>query len=177
MKRIILPIFFISLSLLSFSQKRDTFNLLGPSQKKVKKDVAQELQSHPASKLDSVYYIKYGTSTNKCTGYCFHEAVVDSVHMMRSHKSLPEDKTHPAKTDSTEITSDQWNMLINSVEISSFFAIPEKIGNPDAAGAAFEWIEINYIGKLHKITYDNTGPDEYEGIKNLSKLLKRLTGF
>ena len=174
MKQIILSLFFISLSLLSFSQKRDTINLFGPGKKKVIKDKTKELESHPASKLDSVYYIKYGTRTGMCTGYCFHEAIVDSVHIVRTNKPLQPEKNYPTKTDSTATTSAQWNMLISSLEINSFFSIPEKVGNP---GADAEWIEINYMDKLHKVTYDSTGPDEYEGINNLSKLLKLITGL
>ena len=174
MKHILFLSLFIFTSLFSFSQKRDTFNLLqGVKQKK--KDAVKEILAHPQSKLDSVYYIKYGTTTNKCTGFCFHEAVIDSIRMLRTNKNMP--SSSPVKTDSTQMTSDQWDMLINSVEISSFFGTPEKIGNTETPGVVIEWIEINYIGNIHRVTFDSTGPDEYEGIKNLEKLLKRLSGF
>ena len=165
MKHILILILFTSVSLLSFSQKKDTVNLFGPSKKKVIKDQAKELESHPASKLDSVYYIKYGTKTAQCS----YESTVDSIHIVRTA-----DKSCPVKSGEQSITADKWNMLISSIEINSFFGIPEKVGNP---GAEAEWIEINYMDKLHKVTYDSTGPDEYEGIKNLSKLLKRITEF
>ena len=177
MKRILLCILFISISFLSFSQRRDTLNVFGPSKKKVIKDQARELESHPQSKLDSVYYIKYGASSTLCIGYCFNESTVDSTHIVRIKKSLLAEKNYPTKTDSIATTSDQWNMLITSLEINSFFSIPETVGNPGADGAEAEWIEINYTGRIHKVTYDNSGPEEYEGIKNLSKLLKKITQF
>ena len=177
MKRILFFILFLSASLLSFSQKRDTMNLFGPSKKKVVKDQAKELESHPQSKLDSVYYIKYGSSITPCTGYCSTESTVDSIHIIRIKKPLQADKTYPAKTDSTATTEGQWNMLIMSLDINSFFSIPEKVGNPGANGEASQWIEVNYTGNIHKVTYDKTGPEEYQGIKNLDKILKRITGF
>lgn len=157
----------ISLSLISFSQKRDTFNLF---KKEQKKDALKEIQLHPQSKLDSVYYIKYGKIETKCTENCFHEATIDSVNMVTVTKS-------PLKTDNAKTTSTQWNMLVSSIEINSFFSIPEKIGNPGVGDENTEWVELNYAGKVHKITFDSTGPDEYEGIKNLLKLLKSVTGF
>jgi hypothetical protein len=175
MKHILSLTLFIFVSHISFSQKQDTINLFEGSKKQKRKDVNKELQSHPPSKLDSVYYIKYGTSAGECTGYCFHEAIVDSINMIRVQKSLQADKKYPIKIDTVQIKSDQWDMLINSIEISSFFSIPEKIGNPGIGET--EWIEINYIGKIHKVTFDSTGPDEYEGIKNLEKLLKNITEF
>jgi len=175
MKQLLFLSLFICLSFFSFAQKRDTFNLFQGKAKPKKKDAVQEIQSQPRSKSGSVYYIRFGTIAQPCPGYCLHEAKIDSVQMVRINKPLQADKNYPAKTDSTEVTGDQWNMLVSSVEINSFWETPEKIGNTQAE--AVEWIEINYSGKTHKVTFDRTGPEEYEGIKNLEKLLKRMTGF
>jgi hypothetical protein len=175
MKHILFFTLFISASLFSFSQKRDTFNLFQKQAKR--KDVNKELQSHPPSKLDSIYYIKYGTNAGRCVGYCFHEANIDSNNIVIVKKTMREDKNYPMKTDSTHTTSDQWNMLINSIEINSFFSIPEKIGEPGATDRGIEWIEINYTGKTHKVTFDSAELEDYDGIKNLDKLLKSVTHF
>lgn len=83
----------------------------------------------------------------------------------------------PAKTDNAKTTSAQWNMLVSSIGANSFFSIPEKIGNPGVGDENTEWIELNYAGKIHKVTFDSTGPDEYDGIKNLQKILKKITGI
>ena len=177
MKHILLFALFISVSLLSFSQKRDSIDLFHPIKKQPKKDVTKDLESRPASKLDSVYYIKYGTSTTPCAAYCFTESIVDSIHIIRLKKSLEAGKNYPFKIDSIPTTEGQWNMLITSLEINSFFSIPEKIGKPGANGEDAQWIEVNYMDRIHKITYDSTGPEEYEGLKNLSKMLKKITEF
>jgi len=175
MKHILLFTLFISASFISFSQKRDTFNLFQKQTKK--KDVTKELLSHPPSKLDSVYYIKYGKIEVRCSANCFHEATIDSINTVTVSKSLQAGNTTPPKTDNTHTTIAQWNMLVSSIEVNSFFLIPEKIGNPGVGDENTEWIEINYAGKIHKVTFDSTGPDEYDGIKNLDKLLKNITHF
>ncbi|TAL61845.1 MAG: hypothetical protein EPN85_03845 [Bacteroidetes bacterium] len=172
MKFIFLTLF-ISISLFSFSQ--DTIQLF-QEKKKVKKDAVQEIQALPDNTKGRIKYIKYGTSTGSCTGYCYSEATVDSAKTVKIKQSLPPDNKYPAKTDSTETQSAQWDMLIASVQINSFFEIPKKIGNPGANAGVFEWIEINYSGRKHKVVFDNTGPEEYEGIKNLRLLLRRITG-
>ena len=169
MKHLLIFTLAISVSLISFSQKRDTFNL-SLDKKKEKRDALKEIQAHPLSKSDSIYYIKYGIILTKCTAECFHEATIDSINRVTVTKS-------PPKTDNAQTTSAQWNMLVSSIEINSFFSIPEKIGNPGVGDENTEWIELNYAGKIHKVTFDSTGPDEYDGIKNLLKLLKNITHF
>ena len=84
---------------------------------------------------------------------------------------------YPLKIDTIQTVSAQWDMLTNYIDINSFLKIPKKVGNPDTNDRGYEWIEIKCAAKTHKVTYDNTGPEEYEGIKNLSKLLKQITGF
>jgi hypothetical protein len=177
MKHFLFFTFFISVSLLSFSQKRDTFNLF-QNKKPVKRDAVKEIQAHPPrNKQDSIFYIKYGKSAVKCTGYCFHEATVDSVNNVTVSKALQADKSYPLKTDSAKTTPSQWNMLVSSLEVNSFFSIPEKVGAPGDGGAEYEWIELNYAGRIHRVTFDSTGPDEYDGIKNLLKIFKTMTAF
>ena len=176
MKQILFFTFFISVSLVSFSQKRDTFNLF-QSHKREKKDAVKEIQSHPQGKENIVYYIKYGKNETKCEGYCFHEAMIDSINIATTNRSLQAEKNYPPKTDNAATTGAHWNMLIKSTEMNSFFSIPEKIGNPGVGSENTEWIEINYEGKTHKVTFDSTGPDEYEGINNLLKILKKMVAF
>lgn len=177
MKHILFFSFFISVSLLSFSQKRDTFNL-NLDKKKEKRDAVKEILAHPPqNKQDSVFYIKYGKSAVKCIGYCFHEATIDSINMVTVNRSLKEDKNYPLKTDNAQTTRAQWNTLVSSLEVNSFFSIPEKVGNPGVGDENTEWIELNFAGKIHRVTFDSTGSDEYEGIKNLDKQLNKITGF
>ena len=90
-------------------------------------------------------------------------------------KSWQAEKNYPTKTDTVRTTKTQWEMLINSIEKKSFFEIPVKIGKPNEGDEGSEWIEINYAGKIHKVTFDSSGPDEYEGIKNLLKLFINIT--
>ncbi|MBI4931407.1 MAG: hypothetical protein HY841_11630 [Bacteroidetes bacterium] len=177
MKRILFFVLFISVSLLSFSQrnKTDTFNLFQKTKKTPPKDITKEIQSSPQSNQGSVYYAKHGTSEGKCAGYCFHESSIDSINTVTVSKSLRAEKNYPIKTDTARTIQTQWDMLISSIDISSFFAMPEKIGNPGGDDGTSEWIEINYAGKIHKVTFDSSGPDEYEGIKNLLKLFKKIT--
>jgi len=178
MKHFLLSVFCISLSLLSFSQKNDTINIFPHAEKKKKKkDAVQEIQANPIAEKGVIRNIKYGTSAGSCTGYCSQEAAIDSANIIKTTKSLPEDKAKPAKTESNETTSTQWDVLKSTVQVNSFFEIPAKVGTPGANGGVFEWIEINYSGKIHKVTFDATGHEEYEGLKNLSKQLKQITGF
>lgn len=170
----IITILGICFSLTSFSQ--DTIQLF-KEKKKVKKDAVEEIQAMPDNTKGRIKWIRYGTSAGSCTGYCSNEATIDSARTVKVKQYLPADVKYPAKADSTETSSAHWDMLVASVQINSFFEIPRKVGNPGANGSVFEWIEINYSGRKHKISFDKTGPEEYEGIKNLQLLLKRITGL
>ena len=158
----------------SFSQ--DTIKLF-KEKKRVKKDAVEEIQAMPDNTKGRIKWIKYGTSAGSCTGYCSREATIDSVNTVKANTTLTVDPKFPAKIDSAGTSEAHWNMLVSSVQINSFFEIPKKVGNPGANGSVFEWIEINYSGRKHKVAFDKTGPEEYEGIKNLSKLLKQVAGF
>ena len=92
-------------------------------------------------------------------------------------RPLQPGNNNPPKTETTKTNKDYWSMMIKSVQFNSFFSIPEKVGNPGVGDENSEWIEINYAGKIHKVTFDSTGPDEYEGINNLTKFLKKMTSF
>ena len=164
----------ISFSLTSFSQ--DTIQLF-KEKKKIKKDAVEEIQAMPDNTKGRIKWIKYGTSAGNCTGYCSNEATIDSAKTVKVKQYLPADVKNPAKVDSSETVGAQWDMLVASVQINSFFEIPKKIGNPGANGSVFEWIEINYSGRKHKVAFDKTGPEEYEGIKNLQMFLKKITGY
>ena len=154
MKRILFFALFIFASLLSFSQRSttDTINLF-QTKKKEKKDAVKEIQSHSQNTQDLVYYVKYGTSAGKCTGYCFHESTIDSIHIVTVSKPWQADNNYPVKTDTALTTQTQWDMLINSIDKKSFFTIPKKVGKPGEGGAEYQWIEVNYAGKIHKVTY------------------------
>lgn len=171
---LLVTFFGICFSLVSFSQ--DTIQLF-KQKKKVKKDAVEEIQAQPESNKGTIRYIKYGTSTGSCVGYCSYEAVIDSVSTVKITSSLPADPARPSKMDTSETSEAHWNMLVGSVQVNSFFEIPKKVGTPGANGGVFEWIEIKYAGRIHKVTFDHTGPEEYEGLKNLEKLLKLMTGF
>ena len=92
-------------------------------------------------------------------------------------KSLQQTTNYPIKTDTVQTSESQWELLTSYINMSSFLKIPKKVGSPDAPDRGSEWIEIKSAGKIHKVIYDETGPEEYEGIKNLAKLLKQITGF
>ncbi len=171
---LLVTVFGISFSLTSFSQ--DTIQLF-QEKKKEKRDAVEEIQAMPDKTKVRIKWIKYGTSSGSCTGYCSSEATIDSVNTIKINNSLPADVKYPAKIDSTETSEAHWNILISSVRINSFFDIPKKVGNPGVSGSVFQWIEINYSGRKHKIMFDKTGPEEYEGIKNLEKILKMITGL
>ena len=176
MKHILFLSSFFLFSLSLHSQTRDTFNLF-QNKKKEKKDAVKEIQTHSQAKQNTVHYVKYGKSKVKCSGYCFHESFIDSVNMITETKPLQADKSYPLKKDTAQTTRAYWDMLINSFEINSFLSIPKKVGNPGVGNENTEWIEIKYADITHKITFDSTGPDEYEGINNLMKILKNMVAF
>jgi hypothetical protein len=176
MKHILIFPLCISVSLISFSQKRDTISLF--EKKKVEnKDAVKEIQSSSQSEPRSFYYIKYGKSNTKCEGYCFNESIIDSIKIVTIKKPWQPDNKFPVKTDTALTKDSQWNSLKSSVDMNSFFSIPTKIGKPGEGTGDAEWIEIKYTGRIHKITFDSTGPDEYEGIKNLLLFLRQMTAF
>ena len=178
MKRISLFILLIVLTLPSFSQKGDTIQLFQNKKKERKKvDAVEQIESQPEGKRPTIYYIKYGINSSSCSGYCSKEATIDSVRILKVSKPFQPDAKYPLKKDSTETNTAQWELLVSYVDINSFIKIPKKVGTPDAGGHGSEWIEIKAGTKIHKVVYDETGPEEYEGIKNLGKLLKQIAGY
>ena len=117
--------------------------------------------------------VKYGTSFGHCVGInCNKTFTISKAEISYTKKG------NGNVTDSlvrrTEIETEQWDNLINSINDSEFKNLPERIGCPDCADGGSEWVEVTEQGNIIKrVTFEfGKTPEE---IKSVIKILKRLT--
>ncbi|PWA04625.1 hypothetical protein [Flavobacterium psychrotolerans] len=121
--------------------------------------------------IDSIKFIKHGTSFGMCSGYCFNETKFESGLITSYSKSWGKGKNNanPDKTDTLLIDNNKWKVLVENVNLIEFNKLPNTIGCPDCADGGVEWIEIGTSKKKYKVEFEY-GKD----IEVLNKLLELL---
>ncbi len=122
--------------------------------------------------INSIKYIKYGTSFGMCIGYCFNETKFVNTQITTCSKSWGKGRnnTEPDKLDTVKIDTDRWKKLINSVNLSEFYKIPKVLGCPDCADGGAEWIEIGTTDRVYKVEFEYG--KQIKAIENLLVLLR-----
>lgn len=117
--------------------------------------------------IDSIIFIKYGTSFGECGGYCYHETKYNSsmiTFYSRSWQAPDKDKF-----DTLKIDRNRWNKIVRTVNLTEFYNLPKSIGCPDCTDGGAEWIEIGTRTKTYKVEF------EYRAnIDTIAELLKLL---
>jgi hypothetical protein len=107
---------------------------------------------------NEITQIVYGKSFGECLGYCIKEMNVSNDKIFIEESSWDTELT--PMTCSGNISADEWQDLVNSVNIDEFFNLDEVIGCPDCTDGGAEWIEIKTGDSVHKVTFEyGNAPD------------------
>lgn len=99
--------------------------------------------------------IKSGTSFGKCIGYCETELIINGTEV--SFKELARGLSGqmlPDRFFTDSIAVDEWNELVGNFDWDTFAALDSVIGCPDCTDGGAEWIEVEYFGRIKKVTFE-----------------------
>ena len=97
--------------------------------------------------------VNYGTSFGECIGYCIHDLDVNPTLATLDRSGWVD--SIETKTCSLNMDNNQWDQIINGIDVETFFGLPETLGCPDCADGGAEWVEIELRnGEKHRVTFE-----------------------
>lgn len=99
--------------------------------------------------------ISYGTSFGMCAGYCNNQLLISDGKM--EAKRYNTEAKAAVKVCTGKMSDGDWSKLADSIDLSVFNQLKESYGCPDCADGGAEWVEIEYEGKKHKVTFEYGG--------------------
>ena len=112
--------------------------------------------------------IKTGIFFGMCGGYCKSEVEIVNrdVVFIASSWSNP---NYPDTMLNGNISIQEWDSLIESVDMDSLLSLDDIIGCPDCADGGGEWIEITKVDTLKRVTF------EYgETVESIQSLIEKV---
>ena len=97
--------------------------------------------------------IKTGIFFGLCGGYCKSEVeiVKRDVVFIASSWSNP---NYPDTMLNGNISIQEWDSLIESVDMDSLLSLDDIIGCPDCADGGGEWIEITKVAAIKRVMFE-----------------------
>jgi len=99
---------------------------------------------------DLILFIKHGVTFGECYGYCYHETKFTKDLIMNTSKSW--NKEQPDKSDTLKIDANNWESMVNAINIKAFYMLPHTLGCPDCMGGA-EWLIIGTKNSEWKVKF------------------------
>jgi hypothetical protein len=99
--------------------------------------------------------LNYGNSFGMCVGYCIFVAELNPEMITYTRKGGGSGVNLPQKNCTIEITTVQWENIINALDTEEFLKLPAVIGCPDCADGGAEWLQITTPeGLRHRVTFE-----------------------
>ena len=112
--------------------------------------------------------IKTGIFFGMCGGYCKSEVEIVNRDVVFIASSWS-DPNYPYTMLNGNISIQEWDSLIESVDMDSFLSLDDIIGCPDCADGGGEWIEITKVDTLKRVTF------EYgETVESIQSLIEKV---
>ncbi|MDX1284409.1 MAG: hypothetical protein R3182_05340 [Draconibacterium sp.] len=122
--------------------------------------------------IDQDFVIKFGSECGWCAG---QEYIFVSSEKIKYQRTIPCGENEGVANKSREISSAEWNEILDSFDYSKFLTLEFNKCNVCVDGCD-ELIEIEQTGNTHAIRYNPQ--EEIEGMGDLQFLLKEiLKGF
>lgn len=120
--------------------------------------------------------IGYGTSFGECLGYCSRNLEITGTDIKFNASGQTVTGKLPDIFISDVISIEDWEELVNTIDVLIFRNMEEVIGCPDCADGGAEWIEITTDEISHKIVFEyNNEPEELKTyIEELRELLEQF---
>ena len=115
--------------------------------------------------------ISTGTSFGMCRGYCRHAINITSnpLQIIASKDPNFPQTPYPPLREQHSFSANQWQELISVLNLETFRALDDRIGCPDCADGGAEWIEINWIDGVKRVTFENR-----RAVKGIEALIEKL---
>jgi hypothetical protein len=120
--------------------------------------------------------IAYGTSFGQCIGYCNRNLEITGTDIKFNASGQTVTGKLPDIVINDIISFEDWEKLVNTIDVLIFRNMEEVIGCPDCADGGAEWIEITTDEISHKIVFEyNNEPEQLETyIEKLRELLEQF---
>ncbi len=106
-----------------------------------------------SSPANAPEYILWGSSFGHCRGYCFKETRFRPGTAETLQKGW-DTVQYPTQLGLETIPADLWPKFVAAFAADSFFRSEERIGCPDCADGGAEWLEVRYLDKTHRVTFE-----------------------
>ena len=118
--------------------------------------------------------ISYGTSFGMCLGYCDRSLEIMGTDIWFNATGQTVTGDLPDIDLQGTISIEEWEELVESIEMLVFRNMEEVIGCPDCADDGAEWIEITTDQLSHKVVFEfNNAPEQFENyIDDLRELME-----
>ena len=103
--------------------------------------------------INSDIVINSGSSFGECRGYCWREIQITGNKVVFEARSWG-DENYPDKRLEGSITSEDWDTLVELIDMSALLAYEDRIGCPDCADGGAEWIQIQTTDTLKKVLFE-----------------------
>lgn len=118
--------------------------------------------------------ISYGTSAGMCIGYCNNEIYISKGTLeLKKYENKP---NAVPKFCTGTISEEGWSKLAQSIDLTEFKKLKEVYGCPDCTDGGAEWVQIEYRGQKHKVSFES-GNEPIEMKPYISALRSYLTSF
>ena len=83
-----------------------------------------------------------------------------------------EQAEYPPVTKTFAFTHAKWKKLVALLDLKTFQALDDQIGCPDCADGGAEWIEVKWLKKSKRVTFENG--QTVKGIEGLIEKLRQI---
>jgi len=101
----------------------------------------------------TVISIKSGIFFGFCIGYCKSEIEIVNRDVVFIASSWS-DPNYPDIMLNDNISIQEWDSLIESVDMDSLLSLDDIIGCPDCADGGGEWIEITKVAAIKRVMFE-----------------------
>ena len=116
--------------------------------------IASSCSTEPNTpEINSDIVINSGSSFGECGGYCWREIQITGNKVVFEARSWG-DENYQDKRLEGSITSEDWNTLVELIDMSALLAYEDRIGCPDCADGGAEWIQIQTTDTLKKVLFE-----------------------
>ena len=112
------------------------------------------LQSCNKQSDTTITEIRYGSQFGMCEGYCYSEVIYNKESQISIKRAWKDTINNPTKIESKKIEYTKWELLTNSIDLSSFYALDNRLGCPDCADGGESWMDIKTNTKSYRVSFE-----------------------
>jgi len=125
-----------------------------------------------ANRAGEIKSISYGTSFGECLGYCKNQMELNEEVATLMKKGWNELGALPDVQCTRTLGSQEFDNILDSIDLSIFILLDEVIGCPDCADGGAEWVEISFDTTTHRVTFEYM--NEPKELANVVPIMREL---